>query len=118
MARKGQMKSFLIVLLSVIMAGMVAVNLWAGLQINLFDAWPDYKENPWAIATLADAYAGFITFYVWVAYRERHYAARLTWFLLIMGLGTITMSLYVLLQLRGLKPAEPLSALLLRKAEA
>ena len=33
-------------------------------------------DNAWTIATLFDAYYGFITFYVWVAYKERRWLPR------------------------------------------
>lgn len=108
------MKTFLKILFAAILVTIVSVNLWAGMQINLFDAWPDYKQNPWAIATLWDAYLSFTIFYVWVAYREPTWPRRVLWFVLIMGLGSITMSAYVLIALIRLKPEEPASRILAR----
>ena len=87
-----------------IFVSMIAVTIWSGMQISLWDAWPDYKQNPWAIATLFDAYFGFLTFFVWVCYKERSNANRFLWFVLIMALGNIAMALYVLIQLSRLKP--------------
>lgn len=110
------MKIFLQLLFAAILVAIVSVNLWAGMQINLFEAWPDYKQNPWAIATLWDAYLSFTIFYVWVAYREPTWLRRILWFVLIMGLGSITMSLYVLIALARLKPGEPVSKILVRPA--
>ncbi len=109
------MRTFLIFLFAAIFAAMTTVTVRASLAIGLFEAWPDYAANPWAVATLYDAYFAFITFYVWVAYRERSMLWRVVWFVLIMGLGTIAMSLYMLLQLRRLCPGEPLEALLRRR---
>lgn len=109
------MKLFLKILFAAILIAIVSVNLWAGLQINLFEAWPDYKQNPWAIATLYDAYLSFTIFYVWVAYREPTWIRRLIWFVLIMGLGSITMSLYVLIALARLRPDEPAWNILARR---
>ncbi len=110
------MRVSLILLFGAIFVGMIAVNVWAGLQINLFDAWPDYKQNPWAIATLVDAYAGFVTFYVWLAWRERSQLSRILWFILVMGLGNISMAFYVLLQLFRLKAGDSPARLFERKA--
>ena len=110
------MKVFLKILFAAILVAIIAVNLWAGIQINLFDAWPDYKQNPWAIATLWDAYLSFTIFYVWVAYREATWVRRVLWFVLIMGLGSISMSAYVLITLWRLKPEEPASQILVRPA--
>lgn len=110
------MKLGLQILFAVMLLTIVSVNIWAGAQINLFDAWPDYKQNPWAVATLVDAYLSFTMFYVWVAYREPTWLKRLIWFVLIMGLGSITMSLYVLIALARCKSGQPLSNMLLRSA--
>ena len=74
-----------------------------------------WVSSPWAVATLFDAYFGFVTFFVWVCFKERALAAKLLWFMLIMGLGNIAMSGYVLLQLFKLRPDEPLSNLLVRR---
>lgn len=73
--------------------------------------------NPWAMATLYDAYFGFITFFCWLAWRERSLGIKLVWFVLIMGLGNMALSLYVVLvQLFGLKAEEGVEALFRKKA--
>jgi hypothetical protein len=109
------MRTILMLLFGAIFIVMTAVTVRASLAAGLLEAWPDYVANPWAVATLYDAYFAFITFYVWVAYRERSMAWRIVWFLLIMGLGSIAMSFYVLLQLVRLRPGEPLETLLRRR---
>lgn len=111
------MKTFLRVLFGAIFLFMVVMTIKTSVQIGLSEAWPNYRANPWAMATLYDAYFGFITFFVWVAYRETKLWVKALWFVLIMGLGNIAMSLYVLIQLFRLKPGEPASAILLKKAE-
>jgi hypothetical protein len=73
-----------------------------------------WRSSPWSVATLFDAYFGFLTFYVWVAYKERSTAARVVWFILIMALGNMAMSAYMLLQLSKLRSGQPLESLLLR----
>lgn len=98
-----------------ILAAMLAVTTWASLKVSLWGAWPDFVENPWAIATLFDAYFGFVTFYVWVAWRERTALSRAVWFALIMCLGNIAMAVYVLLQLSALGAGEPAASILARK---
>jgi len=84
---------------------------------SLWQAWPTYAANPWAVATLWDACFGFLTFYVWVVYKERKIWARILWFVLIMGLGNIAMSLYVLIQLMRLGRDEPAETVLWRQAQ-
>ena len=106
------MKKLLQILFLVIFVWMIVMTTRTCMEISLWDAWPSYKANPWAIATLWDAYFGFLTFFIWVCFKESRLSMRMLWFLLIMGLGNIAMSFYVLLQLHKLKPDEPLSKVL------
>ncbi|HXZ20621.1 MAG TPA: DUF1475 family protein [Candidatus Acidoferrales bacterium] len=108
------MRTVLVVLFAAIFVMMIGVTVWASSRSSLFDpaVRAAYNAQPWAIATLFDAYCGFITFFVWVAYRERGAAAKILWLVLILALGNIAMSCYVLLQLVRMKPDEPLSSLL------
>lgn len=71
----------------------------------------DWVKSPWAIATLFDAYFGFIAFWVWVCFKERTIALRILWFILIMTLGNIAISGYMLIQLFRLKKDEPVAAI-------
>jgi hypothetical protein len=107
------MRAFLIALFAAIFVVMIGVTLWAGSRSSLMDpaVRAAFNAQPWAIATLFDAYCGFITFFVWVAYRERGAGIKILWLVLILLLGNIAMSLYVLLQLFRMKPEEPLSSL-------
>lgn len=106
------MKLFLKLLFGGIFLCMTTVTIRAAMAMSLWEAWPSYAANPWAVATLWDAYFGFITFYVWVVYKERKAWTRILWFLLIMGLGNIAMSLYVLIQLVRLRRDEPVESIL------
>jgi hypothetical protein len=101
------MKAFLKILFGAIFVVMVWINLEAARQMNILASFPLFGANPWAVATLYDAYCGFLTFYVWVAYKERALWARGLWFVLVMGLGNVAMSAYVLKELFKLKPGEP-----------
>jgi len=110
-----EMKTALQLLFAAIFVVMTAVTIHAGMEISLWDAWADYAANPWAVATLYDAYFGFLTFYLWVLYRERKLWARALWLMLIACLGNIAMSVYVLLALRSLPDDEPVEAVLWRR---
>jgi len=107
-------RRFLILLFLAVIAAMLYVTTIASLDRNVLQGgvglWPD----PWFIATLADAYFGFLTFYVWVAYKETRWGARVGWFVAIMLLGNFAMAAYVLIQLFRMKPGDPWSRLLLR----
>jgi len=107
------MKAILIALFSAILLVMICVTLWSASRSSLFDpaVRAAFNAQPWAVATLFDAYCGFITFFVWVACREREPGLKILWLVLILLLGNIAMSFYVLLQLVHLRPGEPVSSL-------
>jgi len=113
------MRQFLIALFGFIFVFMVVMTIRTQMKVSFwnFPAWqPAYAANPWAVATLYDAYFGFTTFFVWVCFKERLLTAKVVWFVLIMALGNIAMSFYVLLQLLKLKPGEPVANVLTRRA--
>jgi hypothetical protein len=91
---------FLRVLFALIAAAMTAIAGWATFHQSLggFAHSPTFRE-PWVLATLADAYLAFITFYVWVAWKEQSLAARGLWLVAIILLGNMAMSAYMLAQL-------------------
>lgn len=109
------MKTVLKVLFATIFVWMAVLTIRTSLTISLWDAWDSFAANPWAVATLHDAYFGFITFWVWVAYKEQKAWSAALWLILILCLGNIAMSLYVLIQLFRLKPEQPLEALFQRQ---
>jgi hypothetical protein len=103
-------------LFGTILAVMLIVTVQASLQQSVFD-WGGLVRGPdrwWTIATLADAYCGFLTFYAWVFYKERSAVARAAWLVAILLLGNFAMATYVLLQLARLREDDPLEHLLLR----
>ena len=108
------MKTALKPLFAAIFLWMTILTIRTSLAVSLWSAWDSYAANPWAVETLYDAYLGFIPFWVWVAYKENTLWSRLLWLVLILGLGNIAMSLYVLIQLFRLKPEQSAEALLRR----
>jgi hypothetical protein len=109
-------KKFLSLLFGAIFLWMVGMTITVGLQKPLWQAGSEFswKNSPWAVATLFDAYFGFVTFFVWVCFKEATWLSRVVWFALIMTFGNIAMSGYLLLQLHQLKIDEPLANLLMR----
>jgi hypothetical protein len=139
------MKLFLKTLFGSIFLVMLWINLKAALAMNILASFPLFGANPWAVATLYDAYCGVLTFYVWVAYRgeagafgktpvascsgrapvhgRMGWACHQGWFNAptvglnaVMGLGNLAMSAYVLKELVKLRPDEPAWAMLQRRA--
>ena len=87
------------VLFGAILVVMLYVTVTAALDRGVLDAGTGLWPEPWFRATLADAYCGFLAFYAWVFYRERSWGPRGLWFVAIMALGNIAMSVYVLIRL-------------------
>ncbi len=111
------MKTLLKAFFVLVLAGMIAVTTWASLDRGVWIAGDGLWPDRWFAATLADAYFGFLTFYVWVAYKEQGWARRLGWLVAILALGNMAMALYAVLQLSRLKPGEPLENALLRSPQ-
>ena len=111
------MKWLLICLCLAVIVCMTCITVTASLDRSVLvggrGLWPD----PWFVATLMDAYFGFLTFFVWVAYKEPSLAKRAVWFVAIMLLGNFATSGYVLWQLSKLKDFS-WEALLLRQQHA
>lgn len=97
-----------------ILVVMTVVTVWASLDRPVWEN-GHLLQDPWFIATLCDAYCGFLTFFAWVAYRERSWLARLGWFTAIMLLGNFAMATYALIQLRSLSSNQPVSNMFRRK---
>jgi hypothetical protein len=102
-----------------VLASMLAVTSWASLHQSLGDFMKStVAGDPWFLATLADAYWGFLTFYVWVAYKERSWIARVLWLIAILLGGNIAMSIYCLIQLFRVDSDAKLEDVLLRSRPA
>jgi hypothetical protein len=101
---------FIIVLLS-----MLGVTSWASKQVALWKIPREMWTHPWFIATLFDAYWGFLTFWCWVVYKEVSWLARIAWLIGILLFGNIAMALYALIQLFKVAPTAQLEAVLLRR---
>lgn len=112
------MRLFLTTLFTVMPVSIAASLMIASRDRSIVNVGAVLWSDPWFHATLLDAYAGFITFYVWVAYKEPRLLLRIVWFILIMGLGNIATAAYVLLQLARMQPGDSWESLLLRRAVA
>lgn len=109
---------FLRIAFSVVLVSMLTVTSWASLQLSIMRIPHEVIVNPWFIATLFDCYFGFLTFYVWVAYKENSPVARLSWLAAILLLGNIAMSVYVLVVVFRLPADATMKQVLLRREMA
>lgn len=103
------------------LAALIGVSIWATGHISISPtiddllANPGAGNNPWFVATLFDAYFGFLWFWSWVAYKERSWLSRMIWLLLILALGNIAIATYMLIQLLRLPANAKIEDLLLRR---
>lgn len=101
-----------------VLLGMLAVTLWASLHENVGVGLLKVLREPWAAATLADAYCGFLTFFLWVCYKEGCVFNRLGWFVAILIFGNIAMASYALIELWRLPPGAGPAEFLARRKDA
>lgn len=72
-----------------------------GRSLNVLEGFVTVCSEPWGLATMFDAYFGFLAFFLYVAWRERSGLARIGWFVALMLLGNFAIAAYVLLALRA-----------------
>lgn len=103
------------------LAALIGVSIWATGHISISpvidELWtyPSAGNNPWFVATLFDAYFGFLWFWCWVAYKERTWLSRCVWLLLILALGNMAIASYMLIQLVRLPADAKVEDLLIRR---
>jgi hypothetical protein len=90
---------FLRLLFVGIFAAMSALIAWASLEQPIFGIPREVFTNPWFVATLFDAYFAFITFYVFVAWKEQSIGARVLWLPVVLLWGNFAMAVYMLVEL-------------------
>ena len=100
---------------AVVLVAMLAVTTWASSEVALWKMPREVATHPWFIATLFDTYFAFLTFYVWLAYKETSNLARALWLLAILALGNIAMAIYLLRELFRLPTNATMEDLLLRR---
>ncbi len=98
-----------------VLIAMLAVTGWASSEVALWKTPRAVATHPWFIATLFDTYFAFLTFYVWLAYKETANLARVLWLLAILLLGNIAMAIYLLRELFRLPANATMEDLLLRR---
>lgn len=102
----------------VVLVSMLGVTTWASRQMALWSIPYETWTQPWFIATLFDAYFGFLTFWCWVVYKEVSWVARGAWLIAILLLGNIAMAVYALIQLFKVPLNSRMEDVLLRRAGA
>jgi hypothetical protein len=99
----------------IVMAIMLALIAWASMKQALWEIPPAVVGNPWFITTLFDVYFAFLAFWLWVAYKETTWLARIAWLLAICALGSVAIAAYLLIQLYRVPADAKLERVLLRQ---
>ncbi len=97
------MKTLLYFAFTLILVAMLWVTITASLDRSVWVAAVEIWDDPWGKATLFDAYFAFLVVYLWIAYREPSWVARLVWLLLVLTLGSLAISVYFLFALYKLR---------------
>jgi uncharacterized membrane protein YczE len=108
-------KRLLQIFFVLVLGAMTWVTVRASLHENVITAAGPLLQNPWGLATLFDAYFGFLTFYLWLAYKEQRWWPRLYWLALVLALGNFAMAFYVLRELARLPSDAGMAAMLTRR---
>ncbi len=98
-----------------VLGSMLWVTTWASSVCPLFAVPRPVATHPWFLATMADAYWGFVTFYVWVAFKQTSWCARAAWLIAILLLGNIAMASFCLAELLLVPRGTPLAAVLVTR---
>ena len=99
----------------VVLVTMLCATGWASFHCALWKTPHEVVAHPWFIATLFDCYFGFLTFYAWLFYKETGWLARVGWFIAILLLGNIAMSIYMLITLFKLPADARVGQVLIRQ---
>jgi hypothetical protein len=113
-------RTALLLFFGTIMVAMLGVTSWASSVQAIWD-WTGHLQPPnhaWTIATLFDAYFGFLVFYAWLAWKERGLAARLGWLVGVLLLGNMAMAAYGIREALRLGPADTFATFLTRRSAA
>ena len=102
------------VFFAAVVLALLAVTAYATLNGSLLESGRLLALDPWGRATLADCYFGFLTIYLWMAYKLPGWGSRAPWFVLVMTLGNIAISAFLLWQLLRLPAGARVEDLLLR----
>lgn len=108
---------FLRLLFIGIFAVMSALIVWASLEQPIFGIPREVFTNPWFVTTLFDAYFAFITFYVFVAWKEQSLGARLLWLPVVLLWGNFAMAVYMMVELFRIDHIDRLKEVFTRQRE-
>jgi len=69
---------------------------YTGKALNVVGGYVTVCKEPWGLATMFDAYFGFMAFWLYVAWRENNNFVRFGWWIALMLLGNFAIAGYAL----------------------
>lgn len=94
-----------------VLVALTAMTVAAALDRDVLTAAVELAADPWGLATLADAYFGFVAVWLWIAWREPGPGRRLGWLAAVLLLGNLAIATYFLLALARARRDDPLGSL-------
>jgi hypothetical protein len=70
---------------------------YAGRGLNVIEGYVTVCREPWGLATMFDAYFGFLAFWLYIAWRENTWVSRIAWLVALLLLGNFAIAGYALL---------------------
>ena len=109
------MKYLLISIFFILFVFMVNTTISTSLASNFFKEWNFLASIPWMKATLIDFYINTVVIFTWIAFRENKWSVRILYLILLVFLGSMASTLYVMIQLFKLDDDEPVINAFLKK---
>jgi hypothetical protein len=106
--------TFMKALFAIMLISILSVTTWASFDQSVWEGFTYLTQSRWGIATLFDTYFGFLTIYLWIAYKEGTWLRRAIWLVLMIGLGSIAFSFYILRELYRLPKGAGFEQILMR----
>jgi hypothetical protein len=109
------MRRNLMLFCALVFVAMVAITAWASMESNVAVGFARVAADRWGLATLFDAYFGFVWFWLWILWKEPRWSSRLLWLLLLFALGNLAIAAFVATQAWKWNEADGFGALLSRR---
>jgi len=98
---------------------VLAVMTWGTVRASraqsMFDLPAAVTGNLWFQVTLFDAYFAFLTFCVWIAWKEQRRVARILWVVAVLLWGNFAIATYMLIELFRIPATGSLDEVFTRK---
>jgi len=92
----------MIIILSTLFLALLAICIWASLEIPLWEEWAQLSTSPWFLTTLVDLYIGLILAGLFTYWLHRKWVYSLIWTLIFFSLGNMATIIWIVLNRKAL----------------